>query len=145
MAHVIMWGHEVIDGSWLKAEAFFSPNTQFCLVTDCSWVAAWQNMVWHKRLYKTEVRPQTIAVIDILFCFMNVYGDQRLNEITDGLWVMHFSSEKSSVSEKQHLQQSKMDNVFLTTTFCLFFSWKRVFFGRVFLILVCSCFWFSLK
>lgn len=119
----------------------FCQTPNFAFVTHCSWVTAWQNMVWHKRLYKTEVRPQTIAAIDIVACFLNVSGNQTLNEITDRLWVMHFSNEKV-LWVRNNIYNSQRWTTFSWQRhiFLFFFSWKRVFFSRVLLISLCSCF-----
>jgi hypothetical protein len=49
-----------------------------------------------------------IAPVDIHLCFLNVYGDQTIDESTVRQWVVHCSSGDSDVGDRPHSGRSCM-------------------------------------
>jgi len=70
-----------------------------CCVTDGSRGAVQQNGVWHGSAYEEKVCNLTeflcaekIALIDILWCLLNISGDQTMDVSTVRQWVVCFSN-----------------------------------------------------
>ena len=100
-----------VDGGGMTVDTApshqYSITFSFC-VTSGSRGAVWQIGLWHGGTYEAKVCKlippcgKKIALIDIHWCLLSIYGDQTVDVSTVGQWVVLFSNEDSNMKYKSH-------------------------------------------